>query len=602
MNNANRIPPVSDDPSDVGQKYMVGRHRKIILEQMGLDKSEMPANADDQIRMLKAYKMEKPDLYKQLYDLYIRGVQPGSEKSIEQTSGEIENAKRAAISAINAQVENAMVEQEKWINDKLQIANNKLSDRLVQIIDKMQRRVDESVMEASKKVMKIEHVVKIAEKPDVQLEDTLPEEFDKIVQLCANRVNVLLVGPSGCGKTHVSELIAKALGLTFHGQSCSAGMSESIFAGWLLPIGDSGKFSYVSSPFVKCYEEGGVFLFDEIDAADGNTLLFLNQALANNHFFLPQRFDNTVVKRHPDFIAIAAANTYGAGANSLYNSRNALDAASMDRFRMGTVEMNYSEKVENALIDKDVLQIGRKIRNLINKRNMRKILSTRFMLDATKMRKAGWTMKQIFESYSKDWSVEEKKVLDSEIQQDVQKIDSRPTIEDEKDSVDSNNIPEIKLESVKFDGEIEIPSKKQIPKEGAQNKQEVPSSSSNNKLIELIMNIKAAATSIEAMKKFEKTMGKDIPESEMRKMKYEIAVSKFGPIEHWGYKIKFGHFLYNLPKPYMQNERKDVFNFLRDIGHPDFDERNCEYDYSRADYIFRNQNFWPNSCTPVKGI
>lgn len=42
---------------------------------------------------------------------------------------------------------------------------------------------------------------------------------------------------------------------------------------------------------MEFYEEGGVFLLDEVDAADANVLLVINQALANGHLPVPNRTD-----------------------------------------------------------------------------------------------------------------------------------------------------------------------------------------------------------------------------------------------------------------------------------------------------------------------
>ena len=95
-------------------------------------------------------------------------------------------------------------------------------------------------------------------------------------------------------------------------------MSEGQITGRLIPTGDGGKFEYQRSQFVEFYEEGGVFLLDEIDAADANVFLVLNQALANGHLPVPNRIGSPQAMRHQDFVLIAAANTFGNGANRMY--------------------------------------------------------------------------------------------------------------------------------------------------------------------------------------------------------------------------------------------------------------------------------------------
>lgn len=292
----------------------------------------------------------------------------------------------------------------------------------------IQEAAHEAIKEASEKIVKVEHEYKITKGKVVKkVKGPLPECFQDLLDLAGERINILMVGPSGCGKTHIAAVLAESLGLDYSGQSCSAGMSESMFSGWLLPIEKAGQFAYVPSEFVRIYENGGVFLFDEIDASDSNTLLFLNQALANDHFYLPQRHKNPKVVKHKDFIAVAAANTYGGGANAMYAGRNILDSATMDRFRMGFIEMDYSPVVEESIIDPEVLELGRLLREQINHHGLRRILSTRFMVDATKMRRSkGWSMKRIFKSYFSDWTPEEIMMIgkDSEIKRRLEADDA----------------------------------------------------------------------------------------------------------------------------------------------------------------------------------
>lgn len=242
----------------------------------------------------------------------------------------------------------------------------------------------------------------------IVLDTVLPPEFEDMIALAQERENIMMVGPAGAGKTYLAGALAKALGMNFSTQSCSAGISESAFSGWLLPTGEGGNFEHNSVPFLDCYEKGGVFLFDEFDASDPNTLTFLNQALANGGFDLPQRIGNSHVTKHPDFIAIAACNTFGSGADAMYHARNALDAATLDRFKIGLTVIDYDNKVEENLIDMAILYWGRDVRRVINQHNLKRILSTRVMIGATKMfLNQKWSIEKIAEKYFSDWSKEE---------------------------------------------------------------------------------------------------------------------------------------------------------------------------------------------------
>lgn len=242
---------------------------------------------------------------------------------------------------------------------------------------------------------------------ETKIDGVVHQAFDRVLKGAGLRQNVLLVGPAGCGKTKLAHQVADALKLPFASLSCSAGMSESQLLGWLLPVGEAGKFEYVASDFVNAYENGGVFLLDEIDAADENVLLVLNQALANGGFFLPQRRANPHVKRHPDFVCIAAANTFGHGADMTYAGRNRLDGATLDRFRANIIPMDYDAALEEKLIDANVLGWGRHIRGAIAEKKLRRVMSTRALLDYTAQKAIGLGRADWEASYFADWTRDE---------------------------------------------------------------------------------------------------------------------------------------------------------------------------------------------------
>jgi cobaltochelatase CobS len=57
------------------------------------------------------------------------------------------------------------------------------------------------------------------------------------------------------------------------------------------------------------------------------------------------------IRAHPQFHFIAAANTYGRGADRLYIGRNQLDASTLDRFC--TLTWDYDETLERSLAGDD---------------------------------------------------------------------------------------------------------------------------------------------------------------------------------------------------------------------------------------------------------
>jgi hypothetical protein len=96
----------------------------------------------------------------------------------------------------------------------------------------------------------------------------------------------------------------------------------------------------------------------------------------------------------------------------MYSARNILDAATLDRFKVGTIYVDYSKQIERELIDSEILNWGEKVRAQIEQHRLQKIMSTRFMKDATDMKQVcDWSLQEIADSFFADWSKEEKAVL-----------------------------------------------------------------------------------------------------------------------------------------------------------------------------------------------
>jgi cobaltochelatase CobS len=242
-----------------------------------------------------------------------------------------------------------------------------------------------------------------------ELKDKIvPKEFKRAVELANCRRNILLVGPSGCGKSYMAQMIADSLNMKFGSISCTAGMSESHLLGRAVPDLTHGKNRYQSTDFVDRYEGGGIFLLDEVDAADANMMLSINTGLANQYLNLPNRNEKPRAERHADFVCIATANTVGRGATRMY-LRNQLDESTIDRFRIGIVEMEYSREVETILCPNLTLRNRLwSIREKIARSGVRRIMSTRFLEDAQVMLDNGWMVADIVDTYFSGWTDEEK--------------------------------------------------------------------------------------------------------------------------------------------------------------------------------------------------
>jgi len=232
----------------------------------------------------------------------------------------------------------------------------------------------------------------------------LPKWFDRVYKQALCRVHTLLVGPRGCGKTVTGELLAKALSLPLYTISLSAGVSEGVLQGWLHPSKVGLLFEYNRSRFVKAYTEGGVVLLDELDAADSNMLMILNAALSNGRWEIPLRGEEAEpLVKHENFVCLAAANTHLHGADRVYVARNQLDGATIDRFRMGRIAIDYDEAMERQAYDPDTVTFGQRLRARCRaQKGWTQDVSTRNIADACKLQQE-LSLEESWFAFFEDW-------------------------------------------------------------------------------------------------------------------------------------------------------------------------------------------------------
>jgi len=246
-------------------------------------------------------------------------------------------------------------------------------------------------------------------------------QFGELVSLVSEgHQNIMLVGPAGTGKTTLVKHVAKALGRSFAFISLSAGVTETHIFGRMLPQSD-GTWAYVESPFIRIYRNGGVFLFDELDAADGNVLVSVNAALANGVLCNP--VTGEVIERHADCLIFAAANTYGRGGDMVYVGRSALDGATLDRFVLAKLFINYDTELEYDLCgslsssDRDQLfDWVKDVRAGIASARLRRIASTRLIDQGCKALASGKTMDDVKARFFQDWTNDEKTKVGEAVQ------------------------------------------------------------------------------------------------------------------------------------------------------------------------------------------
>lgn len=158
----------------------------------------------------------------------------------------------------------------------------------------------------------------------------------------------------------------------------------------------------------KAWEEGHILFLDEIGNASPAGMTSANALMANDYVTFA---GGDVVKRHPDFLIIAADNTYGRGADALYNGRSQLDGATLDRMcylpwhtdwslvgeayglKIAGDKPEYSQPVDaSKLTVKDFPDWGRFVKavsDVVSAKSIEAHIGTRAVINGLKMLLAG---------------------------------------------------------------------------------------------------------------------------------------------------------------------------------------------------------------------
>lgn len=262
-------------------------------------------------------------------------------------------------------------------------AANQLADLIAQLTAPQNATID---AEAVKAIVQAE-LAGLVLPVTVQLRDTdgtttkldglHHRRFPDLLAKVQAGVNVWLAGPAGTGKTTSAQNVAKALGLPFYFN----GAIDNEYK--LLGFTDA-QGRIVSRPFRKAFCEGGVYLFDEVDASMPAALLPFNAAMANGHCDFP----DGCFEKHKNFRAIAAANTYGQGATADYVGRSRMDGAFLDRFVMQQWEID--ETLERAIAGNDKwVTYVQDVRRKVAAKGIKIIISPRASIHGAKMLACG---------------------------------------------------------------------------------------------------------------------------------------------------------------------------------------------------------------------
>ena len=245
-----------------------------------------------------------------------------------------ENLERAERNAIERYKKDNPVKAESGLLD---IFSSKLLESLAGIsadtvLNKVMPKVESELINKFGAIPKV-HKIELPERPAWETSEVLHKDFDTILAMVLDHEPVYLCGPAGTGKSYIAKQLAKAIGVEyFYTNSVT---DEVQIKGFIDANGN-----YHKTQFYDSFVNGGVFLLDELDASIPEALILLNNALANGYFDFPTGRENVSDK----FYCLAAGNTFGTGADNIYNARYQLDAASMDRFAL--IFVDYDTEIE----------------------------------------------------------------------------------------------------------------------------------------------------------------------------------------------------------------------------------------------------------------
>lgn len=182
--------------------------------------------------------------------------------------------------------------------------------------------------------------VKRDDRPAKPVEGLTHSVLPTAITVVQSDVPLWLHGPAGTGKTTIGRQVADALELAFHPQSFSAHAGQHDVVGFV------NAHEYVRTPARDAWENGGVWLLNEVDAASPDVLVAANDLVESRPGSVYVFPDGEAVERHDDFRVIATANTNGSGPDQQYTGRDRLDASTTDRYAI--LHVPVDEALEQA--------------------------------------------------------------------------------------------------------------------------------------------------------------------------------------------------------------------------------------------------------------
>lgn len=160
------------------------------------------------------------------------------------------------------------------------------------------------------------------------------------------REPMMVMGPTGSGKTSLiqqvcARLNAPVIEVTGHGR---LEVPQLLYS----KVASSGSTLTLNGPLTQAMSEGVVFVFNEIDLVEPDTLTGLNDILEYHRVVIED--DGRLIEAQPGFAFFATANTGGGGDETgLYGGTKVMNLAFRDRFRKLVVDYPDTKAEEQLL-------------------------------------------------------------------------------------------------------------------------------------------------------------------------------------------------------------------------------------------------------------
>lgn len=240
------------------------------------------------------------------------------------------------------------------------------------------------------------------------------KELGRLVMLAKARLNIWLAGPAGCGKTFLAKQVARELDLPFFGPVIGSEITD---------VGDvtgrnrlvNGTQVYVPSAIVATLQSpmGGVCLVDEITQVCEPSLLGpFNSVFEGNELYVPALGEMVHAVNPENIVWIAAANTFGRGADSDYCGNIRIDGATLDRFAGSMVAVDYDQELERSLYDRGIAQMVQAARQTCRERKIKRIVSMRITRNLTALLRAGASYELLVQQFFCGWSEDDQRTVE----------------------------------------------------------------------------------------------------------------------------------------------------------------------------------------------